>query len=170
MAEKKERRLTQKQEAFAQACVSMSTSTLSDVYRAVYKVKETVSPKTVWRNAVKVREDAKVSSKIDELKAQTTAKTQLTRAWVLENLMEHALECRGKKKVMVTKDGADVEIVKRDEAAANRAMELLGKELRMFVDRKEIGAPGEFAALDEDKLDAFIENAMEELKQVSAVH
>jgi hypothetical protein len=40
---------------------------------------------------------------------------------------------------------------------ANRALELLGKELSMFVDRKEIGKPGAFDQLDDDELERTIE-------------
>ena len=44
-----------------------------------------------------------------------------------------------------------------DPQAANRALELLGKELGMFVDRSEFGRPGEFERLSrmtEAELDA----------------
>ena len=40
---------------------------------------------------------------------------------------------------------------------ANRALELLGKEQGMFVDRKEIGKPGAFDALDDEELERAIE-------------
>ena len=40
---------------------------------------------------------------------------------------------------------------------ANRALELLGKEQGMFVDRKEIGKPGAFDALDDEELQRAIE-------------
>lgn len=159
------RRLTSKQEAFAQACVTMTDSTLSDVYRTVYKPGN-MTPKTLWREAVSVRENPKVASRIEELRAGIVSKVQLTRAWVLENLMDNALDCLGKRKVTITKDGEDIEVFKRDEASANRALELLGKELRMFVDRKEIGGPGAFEALDEAELNTFIDLALDEIKQL----
>jgi len=40
---------------------------------------------------------------------------------------------------------------------ANRALELLGKEQGMFVDRKEIGKPGAFDALDDEELERAVE-------------
>ena len=42
-------------------------------------------------------------------------------------------------------------------SVANRALELLGKEQGMFVDRKEIGKPGAFDALDDEELERAIE-------------
>ena len=43
------------------------------------------------------------------------------------------------------------------------AYELIGKEQGMFVDRKEIGGPGEFARAPDHELDEFIQSAAEEL-------
>jgi hypothetical protein len=48
-------------------------------------------------------------------------------------------------------------------SVANKALELLGKEIGMFVDRKEVGSPGEFARTQEQDLDAFIEAETKEL-------
>ena len=44
----------------------------------------------------------------------------------------------------------------------HRALELIGKEFRMFIDRKEVGTPGEFAELENmnaDQLRAFSQRA-----------
>ena len=65
-----------------------------------------------------------------------------------------------RKTVKVTKfdkktgDAREVEVVMRDAGAANRSLELLGREFNMFVDRKEIGEPGEKIV----KLRVVIEN------------
>jgi phage terminase small subunit len=59
-------------------------------------------------------------------------KLALTREWVLARLIENATAAADKK----------------DFSPANRALELLGKEIGMFIDRKESGAPGDFAQLD----------------------
>lgn len=34
----------------------------------------------------------------------------------------------------------------------NRALELLGNELGMFINRKEVGKPGDFAGMTDDEL------------------
>jgi hypothetical protein len=43
--------------------------------------------------------------------------------------------------------------LKRQGNVANRALEVLGKELRMFIDRKEFGRPGDFSGMSEDELE-----------------
>lgn len=45
---------------------------------------------------------------------------------------------------------------KGQTAAAIRAAELLGKELGMFIERREQGRPGDFADLPEEELDRRI--------------
>jgi hypothetical protein len=50
-------------------------------------------------------------------------------------------------------------------AVANRALELLGKELGMFIDRKEVGSPGEFERMtDEELLEEVHRQAVELLQ------
>jgi hypothetical protein len=46
----------------------------------------------------------------------------------------------------------EVELTARDPQAANRALELLGKHLGLFIDRAEIGSAGEFEELTDDEL------------------
>jgi hypothetical protein len=41
-------------------------------------------------------------------------------------------------------------------AVANRALELLGIEIGMFIDRHEIGEPGEFARMTDDELQVYL--------------
>ena len=52
-----------------------------------------------------------------------------------------------------------------DGPTVNRALELIGKEFRMFIDRKEVGQPGEFAEpenMSADELRAYIMQALGE--------
>jgi hypothetical protein len=56
-----------------------------------------------------------------------------------------------------TNDGEEVRKFSYQGNAANRALELLGKELGMFIDRKVVGKPGDFADMTDDELDAQIE-------------
>jgi phage terminase small subunit len=166
MTEKKERRLTAKQEAFAQACAFDKVS-LSEAYRKSGYKTDGMKPKTLWAHALKLRNLDLVSTRIEELQAQIVEKTQLSRAFVIENLMENIAVCTGKKKVTTTGDGGDLEVYKYDPSAANRALELLGKELRMFVDRKEVGGPGDFAKLSDEELDEILIRTEEELVQIA---
>ena len=47
-----------------------------------------------------------------------------------------------------------------DRSASIRATELLGKEAGMFVDRREVGTPGEFARLDDSALISHVLSGM----------
>ena len=46
-------------------------------------------------------------------------------------------------------------------SVANKALELLGKEPGMFIDRKEVGGPNEFERMNDEDLTAFIEEQTE---------
>ena len=111
-------------------------------------------------SASRLLRDAKVRERINELKAAITEKiveqTGLTKSWVTENLkeiVERSMQVR-----VVTKNGREVKTLllsaKEGEAphvvgvftfaprAATEALELIGKELGMFVNRVA-GANGE---------------------------
>jgi phage terminase small subunit len=49
---------------------------------------------------------------------------------------------------------------------ANRALELIGKENGMFVDRKEVGGPGAFAELNDEELQQAIIEQTRELAEL----
>lgn len=65
--------------------------------------------------------------------------TGLTKTWVLERLRDNAV------KALRQKHGSSV---------ANRALELIGKELGLFIERSEQGKPGDFAHLSDEELDS----------------
>ena len=48
-------------------------------------------------------------------------------------------------------------------ASANRALELLGKQQGMFIDRHEVGQPNEFANWTDEELRAFIKSGTKPL-------
>ena len=85
-------------------------------------------------------------------------KTALSKTWIIERLMRNAMMALGEQKVKISKldketnTTIDVELVERDPAAANKALELLGKTLGIFIDRKEVGGPGDFANMTTDEL------------------
>jgi hypothetical protein len=67
--------------------------------------------------------------------------------------------------VSVNKDGerVEVEVTKIDFGAATRALELLGKELMMFIDRHEVGSAGAFDSMSDEALAAALVEKMTEL-------
>ena len=54
-----------------------------------------------------------------------------------------------------------------DGNVANRALELLGKQQGMFIDRHEVGQPNEFANWTDEELRAFIKSGTKPLGIVS---
>ena len=57
-------------------------------------------------------------------------------------------------------------VYKYEGSVANRALELIGKEYGMFIDRKEIGGAGAFDHLDDDELSRTIEALAEEVHEI----
>src|SRR5262249_52140637 len=75
----------------------------------------------------------------------------LTRAWVINQLMENVQ--MAKQAIPVTdRDGKEIGQYQQNLSAANRALELLGKELGMFIERLERGKPGEFEHLSDEEI------------------
>jgi phage terminase small subunit len=91
-------------------------------------------------NASRLRAVEIVDRRVDELKKLveniqklSTHKTVLTQAFVIENLIGIVIDARSQEKP--------------DYAGANKALNLLGLELGMFVERKEISKTGDFDGL-----------------------
>jgi phage terminase small subunit len=68
---------------------------------------------------------------IQELQKRSSHRVALTQSWVLEQLIGIVLEARAKT----------------DFTGANKALNLIGLHLGMFVEKKEIGGPGAFDGL-----------------------
>lgn len=97
-----------------------------------------VTSSTASSAATRVLKRPDVQRRINELKQKVTASTlarvSMDRTWVMERL----------------KDNAEGALEARDRAAANRALELIGKEMGMFIDRKqEIKSPLDELTADE---------------------
>lgn len=77
---------------------------------------------------------------ITELQAKRSERVQLTADDVLRDLLELKDVCMGKKEITVTdSDGALTTTKVFKEAGANKALESLGKHLKMFTDKVDIG-------------------------------
>src|SRR6185436_17231702 len=89
---------------------------------------------TVNRKAAELLENGKITARIAELRGKAAEKAVLDRAWVLDRLMRNVRIAMGEERIKVAirpKSAPDtvveLEITDRDAAAANRALELLGK-------------------------------------------
>jgi phage terminase small subunit len=70
---------------------------------------------------------------IQNLRKLSSHRTVLTAAWITEQLIGVVIDARSQEKP--------------DSAGANKALHLLGLEMGMYVERKEVGKPGEFDGL-----------------------
>lgn len=146
--------LTIKQLHFANAVIQGKS--LSDAYKTAYDTK-LMNPKTIYQRAYQLRhENGKTKAFIEAAIAGISRKINIDKSYVLEAL-HHSAETALARRTMRLKKVINGEVIEveahfPDRAAANRALELLGKEAGMFVDRREVGTPGEFARLDADEL------------------
>lgn len=69
--------------------------------------------------------------------AENTKRVAISKEWVLDQLIEVAEMGKAAEPVL-DKDGNPVGEYKQNLAAANKALELIGKEIGMFIERKEI--------------------------------
>ena len=68
---------------------------------------------------------------------------------------------------VLDRDGKPTGEYRYDGSVANRALELLGKQQGMFIDRHEVGQPNEFANWTDEELKAFIKSGTKPLGIVS---
>jgi hypothetical protein len=125
-------------ELFAQAIAAGKSH-----YEAYESAGFTAKGATASACATRLLKDAKVAARVAELQQKNAQTVGLTKQWVLEKLVEN---------VHRAMPPAAAYEYKYEGSVANRALELLGKELGMFIDRKEVGQPGEFEAMEDAAL------------------
>lgn len=116
-------------------------------------------------NASVLKANQNVLARVQELQGRAVEKVVLTKQWILERLIANAERAMQAEPVL-DREGNETGEYTYQGNVANRALELLGKEMSMFVDRKEVGVPGEFKAIeamDADELRAFLRNEAEAL-------
>lgn len=91
---------------------------------------------------------------------RAAAEAEVDRAFVMRGLRNNALLAQ-RGHPMYDKAGnrlrdaeGNYRYSKPDLMSANRAYELLGREIGMFIQRHEVGGPGDFARLSEEELNA----------------
>lgn len=85
-----------------------------------------------------------IRARIDVIEDEALEASQLSPEWVLKMLKANAVDCAG------SEDGSN-------PAASNKALELIGKHMAMFVERKEIDIEGSInlSHMTEDQLNAI---------------
>lgn len=94
-----------------------------------------------------------------ELRRKALEEANVDRPWIIRHLKINALAAmRGDPVYRLNKKTGEQEIAyyKPDRHAANRSLELLGKAEGVFIDRVEMGGPGDFAQLSDEALDQRI--------------
>lgn len=89
-----------------------------------------------------------IKARVDELVRGAAARAELSRKVILDRIL------------------ADWDLARKlgQVSAGLKAAEMLGKELfKMFVDRREIGGPGDFDNKSEEELREFINKELKEL-------
>lgn len=98
---------------------------------------------------------------IQDVSAKAVEKAGLTKAWVLDTLRQNIDRAMTAEPVRDS-EGNPIGDYTYQGGVANRALELIGKELGMFVDRKEVGAPGDFSAMESKEIDRLIRSELAE--------
>jgi hypothetical protein len=163
------KQLTQKQEAFVLAYIK--TGNASEAYRQTYSTN--ACAKTVHEKASRLLAEGKVWARFEVLRGKVTErvveKTAISKAWVIEKLVENVERAMQVEPVRRKIGDPEEEVPGAciyNGSVANKALELIGKELGMFIDRKEIGEPNEFARMSDEELDAFIRGSIESIEAV----
>lgn len=157
---KSESSLSPKQERFCQELLVDNNQTQAAI-RAGYPGKAAAA------QASRLLTNAKIKARVTELRGEQSERTRVTADYVIENLTEVVERCMERAPVMVREGRRMVQEVDADgnhvwqfnSNGANRALELLGKHLKLFADRVEHsgpdGRPIEMANhLTDDQLDA----------------
>lgn len=141
-------------------------ATQTDAYAAAYpNTTRASSAASAARLMADVNKRLVVDSRVSEILREREAarvvalrveakKTGLNKAWVLEQLRtnyERAMQAEP-----VIREGQPTGEFRYEGSVANKALELIGKELGMFIERRETGQPGDFAHMTDDEIDRYI--------------
>ncbi len=165
--------LTSRQEGFAQSVASGLS--LADAYRANYRCTNRGNG-ALWVDASKLAASPNVHLRIEALKAAVTEKAierlAITKEIIMCRLLSNAERMGNDVPVQVTDEDGNTRIERIPPSpahiqASNRALELLGKELGMFVERKEIRT-GSLDDLTERELREYIAELDRALEQAGS--
>ena len=112
-------------------------------------------------NAARLNTDETIIARVMELQGNRANRLTLSKAYVVEALLENAEKALGRRPVKLTRRVK----VDKDEYAneiedvyiyegnvANQAIRMAGMELGMFIDRKDFRVVNEFDKLSDDEL------------------
>jgi phage terminase small subunit len=100
---------------------------------------------------VLVHQNKQVSKEIERLTELAAKKSGISATYILSSLKDVADACKAKR-IEKDADGNDVERGIVDSSGANRALELLGKNLKLWVDTLDISRRGELDGVTDEEL------------------
>lgn len=117
-------------------------------------------------NAARLKMQEDIVRRVQEIQAQTQQKlvdiVAVDKAWVVGMLVENVKRAMQVNKVYGQK-GEVLGSYTYNGQVANRALELIGKTLGIYIERTEVGEPGAFARMTDAELDRELERQAKEL-------
>jgi phage terminase small subunit len=153
-------KLTPRQKGFAQEYVIDRNGTQAAI-RAGY------SKNSANEYAVHLLANISIKAEIDRLLQIREQRTQISADYVLESLKEVAERCKQAVPVL-DKDSKPTGEYRFDSAGVNKALELLGKHLKMFTDRLEIRVIHSLDDLSEEERESLLRDIQARMGAVEA--
>lgn len=95
-------------------------------------------------NASRLKSNENITNRVAELQGRIADLVVVDRAWVISRLTENVERAMQHEEIVV--QGKPTGEYRYEGSVANKSLELLGKELGMFIERSEVGKPGDFLA------------------------
>lgn len=154
----------------------LESGNASAAYRLSYDC-EGMNEASINVEASRLVNHPKLAPRILASRTRIVSDAVLSQTWVLERLMRNARIAMGEETVKLKlrkgkdlQDVEEVEMSRFDAAAANKALELLGKyrDLRLWVEQVETGDPNDFSKLTDEQLKERVRQEAVELGIIEA--
>lgn len=117
---------------------------LVDFVGAQAAIRAGYAPKNARITAAKLLTSPNIQAAVKEETDKRAARIEISQDWVLKRLKRVAKRCL--EDIPVTdREGNEIGVYKFEAAGANKALELIGKHLKMFTDKVEHGVSQELA-------------------------
>lgn len=161
--------LTAKQERFCLEYIRLGNATAA--YKLSYNAGN-MGDATIRVKASQLLARDKIRITVDRLREEALApakkRLSISKEWVLEQLVENVSIAKSAHPILDS-EGTQAGEHKQNLAAANKALELIGKELGMFVERKEVRT-GAIDDITHEEKTAALNAVLQEIEKRRMVH